>query len=242
MKTSMKLTACLCAVLMSMSAVTAVCAADTAAAEQPAVTADADSKAPKAKNVKVGKVTAVNGSEITVSLGEFAAKQTDASAEKKEKPAKTKSSSSDTASAESGTETSKKQKPAGKSKVKSSDSTAAASEAAASENSTDTAKQKPAGKKGGKHKGGMRGEFTESGSTLTITVTDSIKLKNKGQTVSVSDISVGDLLILDYSDSGELTGINVTKAQTEKTKPENGTKTKGTSKTKTTAAEQSVSA
>ncbi len=225
MRRSVKTAAILCALIMAATSVSAVTAyADDTA--QPAVTAQADTQKPKAKNIKVGKVTAVNGSEITLALGEFA---------KPEKPAQT----ADNAAASDGTTTGKKEKPEKKQKVKPSDSTANTTDATA-DSASDTARTKPEGKRGGKHKGGKKGEFTENGKTLTVTLTDSISLKKGGKTVTAADIAVGDILELKYNDSGELVGIKVSGEKTEKSKPANGTKTKGVRKDKKTAAEQTA--
>lgn len=227
MRRSVKTAAILCALIMAATSVSAVTAyADDTA--QSAVTTQADTQKPKAKNIKVGKVTAVNGSEITLALGEFA---------KPEKLAQT----ADNAAASDGTTTGKKEKPEKKQKVKPSDSTANTTDATA-DSASDTAKTKPEGKRGSKHKGGKQGEFTENGSTLTITLTDSVSLKNGGKAVTAADIAVGDILELKYNDSDELVGIKVSGDKTEKSKPENGTKTKGERKTKKTDSEQSVTA
>ena len=227
MRRSVKTAAILCALIMAATSVSAVTAyADDTA--QPAVTAQADTQKPKTKNIKVGKVTAVNGNEITLALGEFA---------KLEKPAQT----ADNAAASDGATTEKKEKPEKKQKVKSSDSTASTTDAAA-DSASDTAKTKPEGKRGGKHKGGKHGEFAENGSTLTITLTDSVSLKKGGKAVTAADIAVGDILTLEYNDNSELVKIKVTGDKTEKSKPANGTKTKGARKDKKTAAEQTVTA
>jgi len=227
MKRSVRSAAILCALIMAATSVSAVTAyADDTA--QASVTAQAETQKPKAKNIKVGKVTAVNGSEITVALGEFA---------KPEKPAGTADS---TASGDS-TTTAKKEKPEKKQKVKTSDSTASTAEAS-SDSTSDTAKTKPEGKRGGKHKGGKQGEFTANGSTLTITLTESVSLKKGGKTVTSADIAVGDILTLRYNDSDELVGIKVSGEKTEKNKTADSTKTKGTRKTKKTDTEQAVTA
>ena len=227
MRRSVKTAAILCALIMAATSVSAVTAyADDTA--QPAVTTQVDTQKPKAKNVKVGKVTAVNGSEITLALGEFA---------KPEKPAQT----ADNAAASDGTTTEKKEKPEKKQKVKPSDSTANTTDATA-DSASDTAKTKPEGKRGSKHKGGKQGEFTENGSTLTITLTDSVSLKNGGKAVTAADIAVGDILELKYNDSDELVGIKVSGDKNEKSKPANGTKTKGERKTKKTDTAKAVTA
>ena len=223
MKRSVKTAAVFCALIMAATSVSAVTAyADDTT--QTSVTAQADAQKPKAKNIKVGKVTAVNGSEITLALGEFA---------KPEKPAQT----ADDAAASDGTTTEKKEKPEKKQKVKTSDSTANTAD-----NASDTAKTKPEDKRGGKQKRGKKGEFTENGTTLTITLTDSVSLKKGGKTVTAADIAVGDILELKYNDSDELVGIKVSGDKTEKSKPANGTKTKGTRKSKKASTEQTATA
>ncbi len=220
MKRSVKTAAVFCALIMAATSVSAVTAyADDTT--QTSVTAQADAQKPKAKNIKVGKVTAVNGSEITLALSDFA---------KPEKPA-------DNAAAADGTTTEKKEKPEKKQKVKTSDSTANTAD-----NASDTAKTKPEDKRGGKQKRGKKGEFTENGTTLTITLTDSVSLKKGGKTVTAADIAIGDILELKYNDSDELVGIKVSGDKTEKSKPANGTKTKGTRKSKKASTEQTATA
>ncbi|MCR4779981.1 MAG: hypothetical protein K5876_02680 [Ruminiclostridium sp.] len=201
-------------------AATSVCAVTAYADDtaQPAVTAQAETQKPKAKNVKVGKVTAVNGSEITLALGEFA---------KPEKP-------SDSAEAGDNAAAEKKEKPEKKQRVKPSDS----SDSTADETAESA---KPSGRRG-KHKSDKKGEFTENGSTLTITLTDGISLKKGGKTVTAADIAVGDILTLKYNDSGELVGIKVSGEKKTADKAADGTKEKRTRRTKKTAAEQTVTA
>ena len=209
MKRSLKATACLCAAIMSLSAMSLVCGADTTEAEKPAVTAETEVKA-----VRLGKVTAVNGSEITVELGELAAKQGDAAE---------KSGSKDN--------TGKREKPSAKPERKTSDST---------DTATDTAGKKPSVKHG--KKGGKSGEFTGSGETLTVTLAENNTLGKKGKTVFASEISVGDILKLEYNDSGELVGVKTMKAKTDNTKSETSKKEKGTRKSKKTDKDQTVTA
>ena len=217
MKRSLKATACLCAAIMSLSAMSLVCGADTTEAEKPAVTAETEVKAAKAKTVRLGKVTAVNGSEITVELGELAAKQGDAAE---------KSGNKDN--------TGKREKPSAKPERKTSDST---------DTATDTAGKKPSVKHG--KKGGKTGEFTGSGETLTVTLAANNTLGKKGKTVSASEISVGDILKLEYNDNGELTGVKAMKAKSDKTGKtgsDTDKKEKGTRKSKKTDKDQTVTA
>ncbi len=259
MKRSVKAAACICALIMAATSVSAITAyADDSA--QASVTAQADTKKPKAGNVKIGKVTAVNGSEITVALGGYTKPEKSAGTSgdttaadntatgKKEKSGrkqKVKSADStegttDTTAADS-TATGKKVRSGRKQKVMSDDSTAAAADETA-DSASETARTKPEGKRGGRHKNSKSGEFTENGSTLTITLTDSVSLRKGGEDVTAADISVGDILTLRYDDNGELVGIKAAGEKTAKSKPVSGTKTKGTRRNKDTAAEQAVSA
>lgn len=227
MRRSVKTAAILCALIMAATSVSAVTAyADDTA--QPSVTAQADTQKPNAKNVKVGKVTAVNGSEITLALGEYA---------KPEKPAQT----ADNAAANDSTTTEKKEKPEKKQKVKPSDSTANTTDATA-DSASNTAKTKPEGKRGGKHKGGKQGEFTENGKTLTVTLTDSISLKKGGKTVTTADIAVGDILELKYNDSDELVGIKISGEKKTADKAADSTREKRTRKTGKTDTAKAVTA
>ena len=106
----------------------------------------------------------------------------------------------------------------------------------------------------GKHgkKGGRKGEFTENGSTLTVTITDGITLKKSGKAVTTADIAVGDILTLEYNDSDELVGVKVKGEKSEKSDKtgksgksgsESGTKQKGSRKGKKTSdTDQTVTA
>lgn len=216
MKKSLKATACICAGIMSLSAISVAASADNTPTGTAAVTAQAETKAPKAKNVKLGKVTAVNGSEITLALGEYAKKQ--------------KTDDTDTA----------KEKAAVKPEKKTADST---------ESNSGSTGKKAAGKRGGKqkNKGSRSGEFTENGSTLTVTLAENNTLGKNGKTVSAADIKVGDIITLEYDESGELVGIKTAKAHTGKAKSgtektKTGTKEKSTRKTNKTGTEQTENA
>ncbi len=230
MKTTLKAAACLCAGIMSLSAMSAMIAADTTAAgDQVTASSATERKAPKTKNVKVGKVTAVNGSEITLALGEFSRKQadetktpkTDSDGKVKEKPAA---------------------KPASKPEKKSSDTTQTGDTTTTATEDTTTEKtdKKPAGKHG--RKGAGAGEFTETGDTLTVTLTDSITLQKNGKTITAAEISAGDILTLEYNDSNELVKIKAANTQSGKGKADKAAKDKSARKTKKTAENQAVSA
>ena len=171
MKLFSRTTACICAVIMAASAVSVIGAsAAQLSTTAPSAVQSEDSKVKKEvtdENVKFGKVTAINGSEITVSLGELAARS---DGEKKVKP------SGDVL-------TEKKQK---------------------TSDSTDSTKEKKGGRK---HR--PDGGFTENGTTLTVTVTDSVIVTKRGQEAAVTDIKEGDIIRLVYDDNGELTGIKL---------------------------------
>ena len=72
MKLFSKPAACICALVMAASTMTAV---SVSAEESSGSTAAVTQESSKADNTKYGKVTAVNGSEITVALGEFSKKE-----------------------------------------------------------------------------------------------------------------------------------------------------------------------
>ena len=130
MKRSVKAAACICALIMAATSVSAVTAyADDSA--QASVTAQADTKKPKVGNVRIGKVTAVNGSEITVALGGYT------------KPEKSAGTDDDAAGS---TTTGKKVKSGKKQKVKSADSTESTADTTAAD-STATGKKVRSGRK-----------------------------------------------------------------------------------------------
>ncbi len=182
MKLFSRTTACICAVIMAASAVSVIGAsAAQLSTTAPSAVQSEDSKVKKEvtdENVKFGKVTAINGSEITVSLGELAARS---DGEKKVKP------SGDVL-------TEKKQKTSASTDSKSS----------ADSGSTDSTQAKKGGRK---HR--PDGGFTENGTTLTVTFTDSVTVTKRGQEAAVTDIKEGDIIRLVYDDNGELTGIKL---------------------------------
>ena len=73
MKSVMKKTACLCALLLTVSAVPAIGVNAAKTPAQSFATAQADRTMPNFENVKFGKVTAVNGSQITLAVFERSA-------------------------------------------------------------------------------------------------------------------------------------------------------------------------
>ena len=194
-----KAAACICAVIMAVSGAAALSAyADDTSSSGAASSAAAAESSEKTAvtNAKYGKVTAVNGSELTVSLGEFTKKEktssdsgtTDESAAKSKK----RTDSSSDSGTDSGTSAKKK----------------------TSDSSTDTDSTSSGTAESGKKrkgKGGHKGSFTENGTTLTVKLTDSVTIEKKGQAAEVSDISEGDMIKLVYDDSGNLTGVKLIK-------------------------------
>ena len=73
-------------------------------------------------------------------------------------------------------------------------------------NGNTTPPVKPSGDKQGKKSSAA---FTESGKTITVTVSDSISVTKNGKAASVSDISEGDIIMLMYDDSNDLTAIEI---------------------------------
>ncbi|MCR5718149.1 MAG: hypothetical protein K6F80_03820 [Oscillospiraceae bacterium] len=74
MYTFSKTAACLCAVLMASAAMPVISAAAADTPAQPAASAQSETKQ-KSGNCKTGKVTAVNGDQITITVGSHSAKK-----------------------------------------------------------------------------------------------------------------------------------------------------------------------
>ena len=129
----------------------------------------------KEKNVKIGKVTAVDGNVITVSLGEFNSQWSD-------------TIDSGTAAAD-GTQSKKQRK--------------------SSENVADDAGNQTAQKR--RDNSGRSGAFTENGTTLNVTITDSVTIEKKGEAIAISDIIEGDLLKLVYDENDNLVKVKYAK-------------------------------
>ena len=141
------------------------------------------------KNVKIGKVMAVNGNVITVSLGEFTSQSSD-------------SVDSDAATA-NGTR-SKKQKRSAKDVTVGTENQTAQKRGFQKSTNVDSGEntcEQPQ-KRGGKS--GRTGTFTENGTTLDVAITDSVTFEKKGEAIAVSDVTEGDLLKLVYDENGNL--------------------------------------
>lgn len=196
MKVSKRTLACLCALIMATSSLTAFSVTAAESTQQPAASAQTDTAKTKTTNVKVGKVTAINGSSITVALGEFTSGQSDGA----------KTSSDDSSGSVSKTK--------GKKKT-SSDSTVSGSDTDSNSKSSDSARtgtseKRAPGKHGRKHGGkGSKGEFTENGTTVQADITSEVALKKKGEAITASDISVGDIVKLKYDENNKLVKVKV---------------------------------
>ena len=192
-----KAAACICAVIMAVSGAAALSAyADDTSSSGAASSAAAAESSEKTAvtNAKYGKVTAVNGSELTVSLGEFTKKEKTSSdsGTTDESAVKSKKRTDSSSGTDSGTSAKKK----------------------TSDSSTDTDSTSSGTAESGKKrkgKGGHKGSFTENGTTLTVKLTDSVTIEKKGQAAEVSDISEGDMIKIVYDDSGNLTEIKLIK-------------------------------
>ena len=175
--------------LISAGAVEDVAQADTNDAISPA-----GKKAEK--NVKIGKVTAVNGNVITVSLGEFTSRASDAVV-------------SGTVTAEGSR--SKKQKSAAENVTVDSENQTvqkAGSRKSINDNSGDNTSEHSQKRSG---KPGRSGTFTENGTTLDVIITDGVTIEKKGEEVAISDVSEGDLLKLVYDENDNLVKVKFTK-------------------------------
>lgn len=226
MKVSKKAAACICALMMAASSVTAftVSAADT---ETPAASAaQAVTEKAASENVKVGRVTSVDGDRLTIALGEFSGKrsadktsdgeESSDTAKKTGRTGKNKAQSTDTEDQENTvTDKSKKSR-----KVKSGET--AAAETDGSDNSDENAEKKSGRKHG---KGKHHGKFTENGTTETVTLSDDVTVTKKGESAAASEISTGDIVKLKYDENEELTEVKVFSKHKHHAKTEENTET-----------------
>ena len=196
MKLFAKTTAFVCSFLIAASATSIISACAAGNSKQATSSSQTDSS--KSETSKLGKVTAINGSEITLALGELTAKQKTSSGEE--------------------ADTSKK-KSSDRSKKKTSDS-------ATSKKNDSADTETDAGSTNKKHKKNRdsSGLFTESGTTVTVKVTDSVSIVKNGTTASVSDIAEGDIVKLEYDDNDNVVKIKISKGhkKTSGTRSRNG--------------------
>ncbi|MBR6046064.1 MAG: hypothetical protein IKP47_10570 [Ruminococcus sp.] len=183
MKVSKRAAAFICALMMSAASVSAVSAFADDSAGQAA-----------SETVRVGKVTEVSGSQLTVALGEFSRKKT----------------GTETAEGEESADGSEKSARSGMKKSHGSKCEAKEKSAGAEASEEGAAQSGETGKTGKKHggKGRHHGKFTENGTTETVD-TEGAAVTKKGEDAAVSDISVGDIVKLKYDENGELTKVKV---------------------------------
>lgn len=198
MKASKKALAGICALVMAATSLTAfgVSAADESA--QTAVT-QSEQAQEKTASTKAGKVTAVNGTTLTVAMGEFTAKQTDTQ------------SGSDTSDAAKKQRTKKKHRSTDEQTDTASKSAADQSSAENQQNDTQSADGQKASKRAAKRvgKGKHGAQFTENGTTQTIELTSDVTLKKHGKTITAADISEGDIIKLKYDQNNKLVEVKV---------------------------------
>ena len=198
MKASKKALAGICALVMAATSLTAI---GVSAADESAQTAVTQSQQAQEKTVstKAGKVTAVNGTTLTVAMGEFTAKQTDAQ------------SGSDTSAAAKKQRTKKKHRSTDEQTDTASKSAADQSSAENQQNDTQSADGQKASKRAAKRSGkGKHGaQFTENGTSQTIELTSDVTLKKHGKTITAADISEGDILKLKYDQNNKLVEVKV---------------------------------
>ncbi len=188
MKKTVKTVALLGAVVMTFSAVP--CA--FADAEASAVTA-ASSSASTSQTVKYGKVTAIDGNKFTLSLGTLSQGGMNGTPPEMPSGAQQGTPPGMPASGQQGTPP---EKPSG--------------------DQQGTPPEMPAGgqqgtppeKPDGDGKGAGNG-FTESGKSVTLTLSSSKLLTKNGRSAEVSDIAVGDILKLTYNSGGKISGIEI---------------------------------
>ena len=198
MKASKKALAGICALVMAATSLTAF---GVSAADESAQTAVTQSEQAQEKTVstKAGKVTAVNGTTLTVAMGEFTAKQTDAQ------------SGSDTSTVAKKQRTKKRSRSTDEQTDTASKSAADQSSAEKQQNDTQSADGQKASKRAAKRvgKGKHGAQFTENGTSQTIELTSDVTLKKHGKTITAADISEGDIIKLKYDQNNKLVEVKV---------------------------------
>ncbi len=201
----------ICSLVMATTSLTALGVSAADESGQTTSTSQSAAAETKKENVKVGKVTAVNGSQLTVAMGEFSKKQSGAEKSessdgtgKQKRSKQQKSDSSAQSDTDSRTDTQSKSGKKAKTKADTD------SKSSASDDSQSTA-EKTDGKHGKKHGkiGGRHGKFTENGTTETVNITSDMTVTKKGETVSAADIKVGDIIRMKYDNNNKLISVKV---------------------------------
>ena len=202
MKKTVKTVALLGAVVMTFSAVP--CAFADAAAS--AVTS-ASSSASTSRTVKYGKVTAIDGNKITLALGTLS--QGGMNGTPPEMPA-------------GGQQGTPPEKPSGDQQGTPPEMPAGGQQGTPPEMPAGAQQGTPPEKPSGDQQGtppqkpdgdGKGAGFTESGKSVTLTLSSSKLLTKNGSSAEVSDIAVGDILKLTYNSGGKISGIEILSAE-----------------------------
>ena len=188
MKKTVKTVALLGAVVMTFSAVP--CAFADAAAS--AVTS-ASSSASTSQTVKYGKVTAINGNKFTLALGTLS--QGGMNGTPPEMPA-------------GGQQGTPPEMPSGAQQGTPPEMPAGGQQGTPPEKPSGDQQGTPPEKPDGDGKGAGNG-FTESGKSVTLTLSSSKLLTKNGKSAEISDIQVGDILKLTYNSGGKISGIEI---------------------------------
>ena len=212
MKASKKALAGICALVMAATSLTAF---GVSAADESAQTAVTQSEQAQEKTVstKAGKVTAVNGTTLTVAMGEFTAKQTDAQ------------SGSDTSAAAKKQRTKKRSRSTDEQTDTASKTAADQSSTEKQQNDTQSVDGQKASKRAAKRvgKGKHGAQFTENGTSQTIELTSDVTLKKHGKTITAADISEGDIIKLKYDQNNKLVEVKVSTKHKRRSSSEKNT-------------------
>lgn len=190
MKNIIRSVAFICAIAMSVSSMSAVSVSAADNTKQSTSSEKTGQEKKQERNMKLGKVTAVNGNKITVALGEMAAPENNGKGTPPEMP--------------SGNENgAPPEMPSGN---------------GAAPNGNGVPPEMPSGNGNGNPpampSGNVPGkmpsaDLAESGKTVTVTISEGVSVKKNGKTVSVSDIAEGDIIMLMYDDSNALTAVEI---------------------------------
>ncbi|MBQ9208549.1 MAG: hypothetical protein IJ149_03065 [Oscillospiraceae bacterium] len=192
MKKTVKTVALLGAVVMTFSAVP--CAfADAAASAVTSASKSASSSASTSQTVKYGKVTAINGNKITLALGTLL--QGGMNGTPPEMPA-------------GGQQGTPPEMPSGGQQGTPPEMPAGGQQGTPPEKPSGDQQGTPPQKPDGDGKGAGNG-FTESGKSVTLTLSSNKLLTKNGKSAEISDIKVGDILKLTYNSGGKISGIEI---------------------------------
>ncbi|MCM1060794.1 MAG: hypothetical protein NC452_10935 [Eubacterium sp.] len=212
-KKSIKTIAIASALALTVSAVPAV--SIYAANNSSAASVSAQTE----QTVKYGKVTAVNGTKITLALGEFEQSAGGGNGQNGEPPAMPEGNGNgnppdmpsggeppvmpDNNGMNGGTPPAMPNDENGNMGGMNGGTPPAKPEGGSGNMNGGTPPEKPDGESGN------MGGFTENGKTLTVNIKNEKVLKKNGNSASLSDISEGDILMLVYNSNGKIGEINI---------------------------------